>query len=304
MSIRIFYHIYCNDRSFTILNDQITRIIFSGLYHKVDAIHCYLCGDKDEIERSSTTLRHYGKKFIIEDIGINDTTYERFTLLRIRHIISPGDKILYIHTKGVSKSIKSNSYSVYQWRLIMEYNLMCKHDKCIELLDTYDTIGLNYQKMPSPHYSGNFWWCTADYFLRLPHNIPPAYLAPEMYLLSLNANHYSIIEVDILGQSPNSYNEYIPMRDYIDNPDTVVINEFIYSPLLNENNQNTRVRFNSMLINTPTEVNKGNKSPIINTQQPSVGVAPKHYPSFMTIKNLIYNIILMLTSLFKLPTIA
>jgi hypothetical protein len=45
----------------------------------------------------------------------------------------------------------------------MEYYLFHHCKKCIELLDKYDTVGVNYSENPWSHYSGNFWWMKWSY---------------------------------------------------------------------------------------------------------------------------------------------
>ena len=95
--IYIFYHIYCNEYTLDVIKDQINKIIFSGLYHKCDNIYCFLVGKKEFINICKNYIISCGKKFSIEDIGINDKTYERFTLLKIKKYIKLNDKFLYLH---------------------------------------------------------------------------------------------------------------------------------------------------------------------------------------------------------------
>lgn len=61
MSIQIFYHIACLGTWEEIVKSQLSRIIFSGLYDKVDVVNCYVlgCGDgkKIVIRKSEKTSR-------------------------------------------------------------------------------------------------------------------------------------------------------------------------------------------------------------------------------------------------------
>jgi hypothetical protein len=184
MSIYIFHHIYCNNKTYDILRDQTNKIIFSGLYTAVDKIYCFLVGEENYIKLCKEYLGYLGQKIKIAEIGVNDTTYERFTLLNINKYIQPGDKFLYIHTKGVSHGAADSQ--TYYWRTFMEYYLMTQHERIIKDLDTYDVVGVKPRAAPKLHYSGNFWWATADYYLKLPDTIDDAYYAPEFYIGLMN----------------------------------------------------------------------------------------------------------------------
>jgi hypothetical protein len=209
MAIYIFYHIFCNENTFDILKDQTNKIIFSGLYTTVDKIYCFLTGEHKYIYTCRDYIYTLGNKFIIAAEGINDSTYERFTLLKIREYIKSGDKFLYIHTKGCTKP---HSTQVYYWRTYMEYFLMTLHKQCIEDLNNYDIAGIILRRNPRLHFSGNFWWATANYYLKLPHHIDDDYLSPEFYIGTLSPNTKVYSDTDKDGYSDN-----IIIKDYIDN---------------------------------------------------------------------------------------
>jgi hypothetical protein len=196
MAIYIFYHIFCCAQTQAILNDQITKILFSGLYAKVDLIHCFLTGEKKFITNVLNTLSLNGKKFNVTEIGENDTSFERFTIHRIAKYIKPEDKFLYIHTKGITRG--NVAERVHAWSTYMEYFTMVHHQKCLTLLDQYDTVGTQWKTCPFKHYSGNFFWCTGSYFLTLPAipnlaNAKGKYEHTENYLGTNNPKAYSFM---------------------------------------------------------------------------------------------------------------
>ena len=119
--IYVFYHIYCNTNTIKVVKDQITKILFSELYPKVDKIYCFLAGDNHEISKIKEFIQYYDDKFTIAKEGPGDNTYERFTLESIKNYIKPDDKILYIHSKGVKYNGGAEE-QVYWWRTYMEYN--------------------------------------------------------------------------------------------------------------------------------------------------------------------------------------
>jgi hypothetical protein len=106
----VFYHIYCNKSTYDVVKSQIVNIIFSGLYDRADAIHCFLVGEPYYIHELEILIHGSGKKFRITAKGPHDKTYERFTLLKIRDHIIAEDKLLYIHSKGVSKEKSENIF--------------------------------------------------------------------------------------------------------------------------------------------------------------------------------------------------
>lgn len=209
MSIYIFYHIFCNQLTIFTLKDQIAKIIYSGLYAKVTQIFCFVTGYPPFVDQCLTFLQSAGNKINITQISYCDTTGERFTILCIKDYITPDDKILYMHTKGVTKPFDE---PVYSWRALIEYQLIANHNKCLELLNSYDTVGVNYRLQPKPHYSGNYWWTTGAYFLKLPPTIGDHYTDPEMYIFSANPRHYCIYDSEV----SNHYMDYYPFNKYID----------------------------------------------------------------------------------------
>lgn len=211
-SIYIFYHIYCNINTEKIVQDQLTKIVFSGLYNDISEIKCFLVGEEYYIKKVQTLLENSGKKCKVQEIGINDNTYERFTLLKIKNYIQPNDKFLYIHSKGVTKP---DSKNIYSWRTIMEYYLFAKYKECLTLLKNYDIVGMPYKTVNiGPHFSGNFWWANASYFLSLPNTIGTGYNDPEIYIFTNKPKYKDI------GQNVNmvadSYTSQQLLSSYVD----------------------------------------------------------------------------------------
>lgn len=211
-NIYVFYHIYCNENTEKIVHDQIIKILFSGLYNDVSEIKCFLVGEEQFIQKIQALLNNSGKKFKVEEIGVNDKTYERFTLLKIKKFITTNDKILYIHSKGVTKPDDEN---IYYWRTLMEYFLFAKYKECLELLNSVDVVGLPYKDVHiGPHFSGNFWWTNASYFLTLPDTIGQEYNEPELYIFTKKPTYKDIGES--VNTTDNFYTTSIYPKSYID----------------------------------------------------------------------------------------
>lgn len=111
-------------------------------------------------------------------------------------------KVLYLHTKGISYG-KDHEYYLPEldWINYMTHFLCKKSDECIKLLDTYDTLGCDYNDVKNyapPHYAGNFWWATSKYINTLTTDDLIDRTSAEWWILSGNANKY------ILHQSNRS----------------------------------------------------------------------------------------------------
>lgn len=204
--IHIFYHIYCTKFTLDIIKEQTGHILFSNLYSAVDNIYCFITGEPKYMEMCMDYIKVIGKKYKIVETIPNDKTAERFTLLKIKKYIKDGDKLLYIHTKGVTKP---DVEAVQYWRQFMEYFLIAKHTNCIADLDNYDAVGIMWREHPSKHFSGNFWWTTAKYFLKLPDKIGPEWIDPEMFIGLANPRHKSysdtLIPTYVMNITPNMY---------------------------------------------------------------------------------------------------
>ena len=233
--IKIFYHIYCIPGvTDGIVHDQLTKLVFSGLYHTADHIYvCLTSGREDsaaieEVEARIHTFNGHRNKIQIIARQAGDCTYERFTFrtMLAQGLVSPDDKILYMHSKGVTRTIETErnvtASVVYYWRTFMEYELFARHRECIARLDSSSTVGVNYREFPTPHYSGNFWWARGDYFLSLDPALLDAvfpgcdcnHISPELWIGSGSGHNK---QMGILSEYHlPCYQRICPMGEYID----------------------------------------------------------------------------------------
>ena len=225
--IYVFYHVYCNHNTAPIVKDQCLRIILSNLYKRVDAIYCFLVGQAEKIAEVESLLKNLGKKFKVAAKGPDDKSYERFTLEKIPEYVKPEDKFLYIHSKGVTDKNfftgeDAKKEAIFWWRTWMEYFLMTQYETCIEKLNEYDIIGVNYSEyLIGKHFSGNFWWTTGKYYLTLPKKVPDLeirpYNAPEVYIFKgTNPRHYDMDSGRVPPNSKGIYEDLIYSGKYVD----------------------------------------------------------------------------------------
>ncbi len=180
--IHIFIHVCTINNWKPILLEQLNRIHASGLYDACKSISLGVLGDGN----MSNFAKKYPKLTILfqsPNVGL----YERPTLLACHEFCSshadPDSLVLYLHTKGVTKTSPIVSANVRDWVNYMEYFTIDLWPNCVAALENYDVCGVNLYPVPALHFSGNFWWARAAYIATLPNTISPDYLAPEMWLV-------------------------------------------------------------------------------------------------------------------------
>lgn len=145
-----------------------------------------------------------------------DTSYFENCTLRHMYFYAqqhPDTKLLYLHTKGVSYG-KDHPYTpnVQDWADFMTYGLIENHEFCIEMLDHVDTVGLDYrsQKMASPqypdpnHFSGNYWWVNAKYWITVPISTLKTKYDAEWILFKMHPTFINIWKCPV-GHYENPY---------------------------------------------------------------------------------------------------
>lgn len=193
-------HVFCNENTLNVIQNQIEHIHFSGLYDVVDVVGVFLKGEASHREACRVLVLESGKKFQVLADEDDDKTWERFTLLQIQKIVKPHDKFLYVHTKGITRSDNPTTFKrVWQWRNMMEWFLMSKAEFCLKALESHDCVGCNWRfvhdfmptkkheakfadKGKGKHFSGNMFWCTGNFWLSLPDTIGNEYNDPEFHV--------------------------------------------------------------------------------------------------------------------------
>jgi hypothetical protein len=176
--ILIFCHNYINYNWYEIVQEQLTKLVKSGLYEKATEIYYgAYAHDKWELFKFVELVKLYDitEKIKIIAHPINDG--ERQTMILMQEICKnyPEAYVLYYHTKGITSKLNHLDLpdleykNIESWRHAMEYfNIEC-WEKSIEELtpDPTTTVGIFYvgdQGWPHKYfYSGNFWWAKASY---------------------------------------------------------------------------------------------------------------------------------------------
>jgi hypothetical protein len=165
-NIHIFYHIAQLNNWRFIVQEQMHSMLVSGLLHSADCLHVGVNGPEPISGMpEGTDLIYYRRELWAEETP---------TLKRLRDFCkdNPNQKVLYIHSKGVTRG----TASVNSWRLYMEYYCVHRWKDCVADLDTHDCVSCLWKtpKNPTdapPHFSGNIWWSKSSYLNTLNHQM-------------------------------------------------------------------------------------------------------------------------------------
>jgi len=151
------------------LTSQLNRLKSSSLYDECNELHLVVTDVDDNKKNEIDELLIDFPKVILDYTTRN--WYEGHALAKVDSLArnNPNSKLLYFHTKGVSnqyKNLINNEYydlkvnSILCWADLMEFFLVDNWVKCVELLDEYDTVGVNNK---AHWWWGNFWWSTSKH---------------------------------------------------------------------------------------------------------------------------------------------
>ena len=215
------YFICCIGNYYDIVNNQISKLINSGLYEQTDMILCFICKINNKI---LNILNKYDK---IKIISTTENLYEKFAINNYKRYLNTEEKyyLYYFHTKSVSKS--DNSFN--DWRILCDYFTLIKWEISIKLLEYYDCVGINMLNFPKVHFSGNYWWSKSEHLNKL-NNIDNRYLSPEMYICSYEKTN----KICIFSDNTKSYKEIL----YINKKDDELINNINLIPYFNIGDKN------------------------------------------------------------------
>ena len=157
MNVEVFYHMYCVEDCVDRFLSSYNKMEKSGLLDTTNNVHVVMVGED---------CKKYGKQiksltkvtpYVCPNIFGEMNTIKFLYDFCQQH---SNKQILYFHSKGASKNKNPN---IKAWVEYMEYFLIENYSICLEALNTFDTVGVDYLPAPMPHYSGNFWWANGIY---------------------------------------------------------------------------------------------------------------------------------------------
>jgi hypothetical protein len=124
----IFWHTYLINEYKLVVQEQLMKLITSGLYNEVDKIYVGIISPSEENTNWFINLLSSYPKFAFKLHNTNEA--EKCTMRDVADFCKENDAyVMYFHTKAVSNTGYNNTL----WRWSMDYNLMYRHKECIEL---------------------------------------------------------------------------------------------------------------------------------------------------------------------------
>jgi len=206
-NIAIFYHVYQAGDWINVFQEQIIRMIDSGLFDAADIIHIGINGNQE--------LPVYGLPEKVNIVRNQQPKLEEASTIKCLFDFCCDNEnynVAYTHTSGVSWSINTQNpkhIEIYKnkslWRKYSDYFVLDNWQRCIELLKTHDCVGtewlddaylgdIHYPELQ--HYAGNIWWSKSEYIKTLDpkfilNNEKYGRFASEFFIGSGNPNHFN-----------------------------------------------------------------------------------------------------------------
>ncbi len=131
--------------------------------------HCAVMGQWESVDaeimdclKASGLLDHADHFVRNECVDVSTFEFPTIDLLR-EHAATNDCAILYLHTKGVSRS----GPSIDDWRASMLYWMVERWRECVDKLDKFDAVGYTRCERPLPHFQGNYWWSKSSHVRKL-----------------------------------------------------------------------------------------------------------------------------------------
>jgi hypothetical protein len=121
-------------------------------------------------------------------------------------------KVLYLHTKGVTKYTCSSYHKIKDWVDLMLYYNVEKHDIALEFLKNNDTCGVLFVKERGI-YAGNFWWANSNYIEKLEPGFNSKYGYAEEFITKKNEKFLSK-HACLYNSKTDHYKQKYPRTEY------------------------------------------------------------------------------------------
>lgn len=162
-NIYIFWHIATINNWRHVVNEQYGRLVTSGLLNKAKLVIVGVVGSEEVNFYNDKIVTFNGplERHEVHTMEIMDNLVKSNTFL-------DHDKILYFHTKGVSRHDHQSQINVSFWRRYMEHFVIDRWIECIQWLDHVDACGVEIDHCHTAvHFAGNFWWSNVNYLKTL-----------------------------------------------------------------------------------------------------------------------------------------
>ena len=169
MGLIHYYHIFCSDRFYPIVQEHFNACRKYGLLDEAQEVRIGLVGSQQMRDDAKILLRWFGDFSVVAEA---EQGWEQVTLSHLQSSAQSGDVLFYAHTKGAF----SGTEFAAQWRRTMCYENVVKWPDRVMDLANHTTSGAFWvrssceeHKEHQSFYGGNYWWTTGEYV----HGLPP-----------------------------------------------------------------------------------------------------------------------------------
>ena len=205
----IYFHCYCFGSYASILYNKYKKINNSELLKNIDNFYVIVSNTqerhKDFLQQFST-LSNKIKIINLPNPVFNDESDTLNFILQKSNDSSTNRRILYLHTKGVTRSHQLVKKNVDAWVEYLDLYNIHKWKECVDALDTHDVAGGLYESSNPKHFSGNFWWANTNYIKTLPEITEKNYKLfnrGEFWILSNTDKIYPVSENSTIDRYQN-----------------------------------------------------------------------------------------------------
>ena len=206
---------------------QMDYISTTGLLNAINHIFYNTLGGEHVIgDMADFANRYYYSSSKFSHISHHSKGWETLTLTHLYDFcqVNPNSKVLYFHDKGSFHKISISEEKQLQFAKYLNCFVLNTH--CLKALDDFDVCGMRFSPIPSPHYSGNYWWATCAYVNRLirpdshrwnatfntamEHFKGNSYIGTDRFFSEMwIASAPNVKPADCMPTSPNSVDNYL-----------------------------------------------------------------------------------------------
>lgn len=168
----VFFHVHQINDWESLYSDQLATLYTSGVYDHCDYLFIGVNGDSPLPFIPPKAIVHRNQNLNLEADTLR--LMSEFCRYNLDY------RVMYFHLKGVTRGGEMRRIAD-SWRTYMEHFVFHQYRQCVDLLDQYDTVGVELREgpvlvheqetfTPPQHYSGNFWWANASYINTLDVN--------------------------------------------------------------------------------------------------------------------------------------
>lgn len=202
MTTYIYMHICCINNWNEVVTNLFNHIRNSGLYDMVTEIRCGVLGNYQEFIDAFSD-----PKVVVIYASDDISLHEMVTLNLLREHSQDNDfNVLYVHSKGVTRTGQQGE-NVAEWVNYMCYFNMYHAKTCLQFLEDHDCVGVNINREPVLHYSGNFWWSKSSHIRKLNECVSSHYNSPEFWVTDTDVGSFVSIWKSHINHYDGGYAE-------------------------------------------------------------------------------------------------